>query len=244
MAYNFQQHLNVYEKTVELPSSGEEVKIKPITTNQMKKLLVYEDESDPIMGEVILDEILNFSLIDKDVKDLVLQDRYFLFIEIRKLTKGSTHTYSHNCPKCKSPNIQTIDLNNLKVKKPKDDVDPFVKILNGALTLNLEFPTRGKQIEGYAQIDSKLSQTEKQVEMIIANLAQSIISIESSSGIDENIPVKDKMKLVGDLPGSDYDILKEWFDVNDFGIDLIIETKCQYCKFTDTHSLPLNNFFQ
>ena len=244
MAYNFQQHLNVYEKIVELPSSGEEVKIKPITTNQIKKLLVYENESDPIMGEVILDEILNFSLIDKDVKDLILQDRYYLFVEIRKLTKGSSHTYTHNCPKCQSPNIQTIDLNKLDVKKASTAGENFVKVLNGALKLNLKFPTRGLQIEGYNQIDSKLSPTENQVEMILANLAQSIISIESSSGIDENIPVKDKMKFVGDLPGVDYDIIKKWFDENDFGIDLTIETKCQYCKFTDSHVLPLTNFFQ
>lgn len=244
MGYNFQKHLNVYEKTVELPSSGEEVKIKPITTNQMKKLLVYENESDPIMGEVILDEILNFSLIDRDVKDLILQDRYYLFVEIRKLTKGTSHTYSTDCPKCKSPNIQTIDLNKLIVNKPNKEADKFVTVLNGELKLNLEFPTRGLQIEGYNQIDPKLSPSEKQVEMILANLAQSIVSIESSTGIDENIPVKDKMKFVGDLPGIDYDTIKNWFDENDFGIDLVIETKCQYCKFTNKHTLPLTNFFQ
>jgi hypothetical protein len=92
VSYNFQKHLDVYEKIVDLPSSGEKIKIKPITTNQMKKLLVYENESDPIFGEKILDEILNFSVVNKDVKELVLQDRYFLFIEIRKLTKGSVHT--------------------------------------------------------------------------------------------------------------------------------------------------------
>jgi hypothetical protein len=52
------------------------------------------------------------------------------------------------------------------------------------------------------------------------------------------------MKFVGDLPGIDYDTIKNWFDENDFGIDLVIETKCQYCKFTNKHTLPLTNFFQ
>jgi hypothetical protein len=116
--------------------------------------------------------------------------------------------------------------------------------MGGALVLNLEFPTRKLQEEGYDVIDPSLSVSEKQVEMIIANLAQSIVSIESPSGIDENIPVKDKMMFVGDLPGVDYDTLKNWFDENDFGIDLVIRTKCQYCSNVDEHSLPLNNFFQ
>lgn len=244
MAFNFQQHLNVYEKIVELPSNGEQVKIKPITTNQMKKLLVYENENDPIFGEVILDEILGFSVIDKNVKELILQDRYYLFIEVRKLTKGSKHSYNHTCEKCKSPIINTLDLNNLKVQKPKKNINKEVDVLNGSLTLSLDFPTRAKQEEGYAQIDSKLSVSEKQVEMIIANLAQSIVSIKSPSGLDEDIPVKDKMDFVGNLPGVDYDILKTWFDKNDFGIDLTIKTKCPYCSTVNEHSLPMNNFFQ
>jgi hypothetical protein len=151
----------------------------------MKKTFVYENESDLLWVKVILDEILNFSLIDRDVIDLILQDRYYLFVEIRKLTKGTNHTYSTDCPKCKSPNIQTIYLNKLVVNKPNKETDKLVTVLNGELKLNLEFPTRGLQIEGYNQIDPKLSPSEKQVEMILANLAQSIVSIESSTGIEK-----------------------------------------------------------
>ena len=67
MSLNFSKYLNIYEKTVILPGSNQEVKIKPLNTNQIKKLLVYENETNPVVGEQILDDILKFCIIDSIV---------------------------------------------------------------------------------------------------------------------------------------------------------------------------------
>lgn len=240
----YSRYLNIYEKDIPLPSSKEIVKIKPLTTNQIKKLLVHENETDLIGGERILDDVLSLSVISEDkefLKNLFLQDRYYLFVEIRNLTKGSTHTYNFTCPSCNSQSIQTVDLKSLEIKDMKPIEGP-IEIVNGSLKLHMRYVTRGMQEEAYSTINSKLSNSEKQIEMALANMAQAIEFIETSNGKDEP-SIKDKMDLLGDLPSHEYERLKEWFMDHDFGINLNVLTKCPYCNFEETHSLPLNNFF-
>lgn len=246
MSFNYKKYLNIYEAEVELPSSKEIIKIKPLTTNHMKKLLVYENEKDASVGEKVLDEILSMSILDEnyDIDNMYLQDRYFLFIEIRKLTKGSIHTYTFTCPKCKNQSIQKIDLNNLEIHNLKDDIDYTIKVLNDQLTLNMKFPTRKDQKEAFSVIDKNLSDTEKQIEMILSNLAQCIKSIDTPDGKEENLSIKDKMEFVGDLPATDYDSIKEWFNENDFGIDLKIKVKCNDCEYESIENMEMTNFFQ
>ena len=86
---DFKKYLNVYEFETTLPGSGVTIKFKPITTGQMKKLLVYENETDPSMVEEAMDELINSSVSTEgfDVKDVWLQDRFFLLVEIRRKTK-------------------------------------------------------------------------------------------------------------------------------------------------------------
>lgn len=240
----YSSYLNIYEKDIPLPSSKEIVKIKPLTTNQIKKLLVHENETDLIGGEKILDDVLRLSVVSEDkefLKTLFLQDRYYLFVEIRNLTKGSQHTYSFTCPSCSGQSIQSIDLKSLEIKDMKA-ITETVDIVNGTLKLHMRYVTRGMQEEAYATIDPKLPNSEKQVEMALANMAQAIEFVETPDGKDEPT-IKEKMDLIGDIPSHEYERLKDWFMDHDFGINLNVVTKCPYCSFEEKHSLPLNNFF-
>lgn len=244
----YSNYLNIYEKDVTLPSSKEVVKIKPLTTNQIKKLLVHENEKDMIGGERILDDVLKLSIISENenlVNNLLLQDRYFLFVQIRMLTKGSEHTYTFTCPKCNGQSIQKIDLKNLKIKEPKVKTpeDDLIEIIGGTLKLHMRYVTRGLQEEAYNFIDPNLNNSQKQVEMALANMAQAIEKIETPEGIDTP-SIQEKVDLLGDLPSHEYEKIKDWFVENDFGLDLNIVTKCPYCSYKDEHFLPLTNFFQ
>jgi hypothetical protein len=69
---DFKKYLNVYEFETTLPGSGEVIKYKPITTGQLKKLLIYEDDDDPSIIEEALDDLITSSVISEgfDVTDL------------------------------------------------------------------------------------------------------------------------------------------------------------------------------
>ena len=63
---DFRKYLNVHEFEAILPGSGEKVKFKPLTTAQIKKLLVYGDDESPLILEQALDDIINSAVIDED----------------------------------------------------------------------------------------------------------------------------------------------------------------------------------
>jgi len=117
---NFKRYLNMYTFESELPSDGSIVKYKPITTGQIKKLLLYETSDDPSSIEEALDELINECVVfpeDFDVKSMYLQDRFFLLVEIRRATKGSNYTFQTKCPECDSQTSHTINLGELPLKK-------------------------------------------------------------------------------------------------------------------------------
>jgi Zn finger protein HypA/HybF involved in hydrogenase expression len=115
---NFKRYINVYEFETVLPGNGKTVKFKPITTGQIKKLLMYENAEDQAIIETALDEILEGCVIGEDFKvsDLYLQDRFFLLLEIRKVTKGNTYQFQTICPSCGSQSLQTVNLSEMPVK--------------------------------------------------------------------------------------------------------------------------------
>ena len=86
----FLQHVNVYDFTCELPGSKQTVQFKPVTTGQIKKLLSYENETNYVVQEQALDDLISSSVLSDgfDIGELFIYDRLFLLLEIRKKTKG------------------------------------------------------------------------------------------------------------------------------------------------------------
>lgn len=242
--YNYQKYLETYKYSTELPSNNQVIEFRPLTTNDMKKLLVYENQKDPLLGEDILDSIINEVVLVENfnVEDLYTQDRYFLFIELRKATKGSKFTFPYTCSGCKNQSIQSIDLNNLTVKK-MEMTSEEVELLDGNIKLQMGFSTRKEQKDAYKTINKKLRPTEKQVEMVLADISCSIKAIVTSEGIEEP-PIEAKMDFIGNLPASEYDKITKWYRDNDFGIDLNITIYCPDCGKEETTQVPLNNFLE
>jgi hypothetical protein len=117
---DFKMYLNMYQFDTRLPGSGKELKIKPITTGQLKRMLMYETVSDMGKIENALDVLITECVLDKDfnVNDLYLQDRFFLLAELRKITRGNMYTFTAFCdnPLCNSQYVHTIDLSKLPMK--------------------------------------------------------------------------------------------------------------------------------
>ncbi len=115
---NFKRYINVYEFETVLPGNGKTVKFKPISTGQIKKLLMYENAEDQAVIETALDEILAGCVLGEDFKtdNLYLQDRFYLLLEIRKATKGNTYQFQTVCPSCSSQSLQTVNLSEMPVK--------------------------------------------------------------------------------------------------------------------------------
>ena len=241
---NLDKYLSIYQNKCELPGIGGEVTFSPLTTNDVKKLLVYEDSEDPIIGEEILDNIIQSAVSsDIDVDSLYLQDRYFLFFEIRKATKGTKHSYQYQCPQCNNQSLQQIDLENIKSYSLDTDYSGEVKILNGNVTLTMDHILRKEQKEGFKNLKLKgLSPTAVQVELVLNSLAQGIKQIQTPEGV-EDLTFQEKVEFIEKLPSPEYDTINKWFEDNKFGLDLVNDVTCPHCGHERKSEVSLQNFF-
>jgi len=213
----FLDYLNIYEFETVLPGSGETVKFKPLTTGQLKKLLIYENETNIMVQEDALDELIGSCVISDD--------------------------FTYKCPKCESQILNSINLDDLKVTKIPEDIDNSLA-LTDHIGISLRHIKRKdfKTISKYIDIKDK---TELQInsEIQTALFAAGIEAIATQDGVEEDISLVNKMYLVDNVPTSAFELIKKWYEDNDFGLDMVISASCSNCGHKEITDVPMGNFF-
>ena len=242
----FYDHINVYEFNTTLPGSKQVVKFKPVNTGQLKKLLVYENETNLIIQEQALDDMILSSVLSEDfnIDELYLEDRFYLLVELRKKTKGEVLEFSLTCPKCKSQTLNRVDLDSLPVKPLDEEMNKVVDFGDG-MKVHLRRLKRKHQKEiNPSLISDKLTDLQKQAEVQILYHACAIDKVETEDGIDENLKITDKKYLIENVPTRYYDMIRDKIDEISFGLDLKYKVRCGKCNFNYETLVPVeNNFF-
>lgn len=181
MSDNFKRYLNMYEWETVLPGSGVKLKYKPITTGQIKRLLLYEDMDDVVAIENAMDNLVTECVVTEgfNIKDLFLQDRFFLTVEIRNVTKGNKYTFPSTCLECGSQTFQTVDLAKLPVKKLKLD-DITVKV-------PVQSPVTPKKKGKLTIVETNSPEVEKPKTVLEEKKPWNYIKINDNIGITVNL---------------------------------------------------------
>lgn len=239
----FKNYLNVYEFDYTLPGSGQKIKFKPFTTQQMKKLLIYEDETDVKVVSNVLDELIKSSVTTEnfDMDDIYIRDRFSLLVEMRKKTKGELYKFQFDCPKCNSQILQVVDLDKLDVKSM--DVETGTIQVADNVSVEIGHIKRKDEKEALENISGELTEKETEVEHNLNVLSSCIRSINTPDGKDEDLSFEDKKFIIYNSPQSVLDDIGEWFTENWFGIDFTFEMECKNCDFTSKESIPMNQLF-
>jgi len=239
----FKDFVNCYEFEAELPGSHEIVKFKPITTGQLKKLLIYENVTDPSIIEDALDDLISSSVVSEgfDIGKLELQDRFFLLIEIRKKTNGETYKFSHTCGVCKNQSLQNIHLDRLPFKPKNDDVERTIK-LNDDISVTLDYINRGDQKLAYSHIKKDLNEPQFQAEMALVTHACGVKEITTPNGVENNLSIEDKLYILENVSTDMYEKIRNWYDINNYGTTFKVDIICT-CGHKAEINVPLDNFF-
>jgi hypothetical protein len=242
----FFDRVNVYEFTCKLPGLNQEVKFKPVNTGQLKKLLTYENETNLIIQEQALDDLIISSVLSEDfnIDELYLEDRFFLLVELRKKTKGEVLEFTLTCPQCKSQTLNRVDLTKLKVKPLDPGVDKVVELMND-IKVHLRRVKRKHQKEITPKhIPNNLSNTQQQAEIQILSHACAIEKVETPEGMDENLNLASRKYLIENIPTGEYDKIREGIERLSFGVDLTYTMGCNACQYKYTVEVPVEqNFF-
>lgn len=245
---DLKKYLNVYKFEFKLPGTGDIIKYKPITIGQMKNLLSYNNKQR-YMIENALDNLISTSVEneDFDIKELYLNDRIALLVELRKATKGSKYSFVQKCPDCESQIMVELNLNDLKIDKLKENIDKNIVFSNN-INVEVDHIKRKNQIEvtNFVYKDRKnITEEEKDIDIAILTLASSINKITLPDGniIDEPT-IEEKEMLINSLDEKDYQLFLKWFDNNKFGFDFKYKIKCNRCNnYEEEINIPIEDFF-
>ena len=247
MSSNFKKYLNKYEFKTVLPGSGKEITFRPITTGQMKALLVHEKEDDVGAVEEVIDKMMSECVIKPknfDIDELYINDRFFFLIELRKHTRGTTYEFEHKCPKCKSQSLQVVDLKKLKVNKLPKNLNNVVKI-DEDISVELDFPRRRDQKLAYdilREAPGNISEMQKTAELGTLISALTIKAIITPDGADKDVSLEDKIFFVENISTQMYEKIAD-FSSKHFGVDFKAKIKCKSCKDSKVVNIPPENFF-
>jgi len=242
----FYDYISVYDFTCELPGSKETVQFKPVTTGQIKKLLTYENETNYVVQEQALDDLISSSVLSDgfDINEQYIYDRLYLLIEIRKKTKGEVLEFQVNCPKCNSQSINRINLDELEIKKLENTENTVVDL--GQIKVHLKHLKRKHQKQDIKanMFHKNMKETQQQYMFQVAFHACAIDKIETPKGIDENIPFEDKVYFIEQIPMGQMELIKDGLDKMSFGWKLEQNINCKHCNFEHNQDIPIQqNFF-
>ncbi len=237
--------VDTYEFPCELPGSGQKLMIRPITTGQMKKMLAYENETDPYVVEQALDGLIMGCVASDgfNVGDLFLQDRFYLLLEIRKVSKGNNYSFNFKCPKCGVDNLFSTSLDELEVTK-KNSTSSIIPV-NDKLQFEINFPTRADQKDAIKRVSKLkgLSPSQKAAEVVTYTMSNAVKNVHTLDGVFDNIPFEDKVYILDNVKSDIFDEFKDWLVDNDFGVKFELDVSCVECDYSDKMEIPLENFF-
>jgi hypothetical protein len=89
-----------------------------------------------------------------------------------------------------------------------------------------------------------LTDTQKAYVFQVAFHACAIDKIETPSGIDENIDMKDRMYFIENIPMNGMELIKDEVDKMEFGWNLQQKIQCPHCGYEQVEDIPIQqNFF-
>ena len=243
----FFEYVNIYDFKCDLPGSKESVQFKPVTTGQIKKLLTYENETNYVVQEQALDDLISSSVLSEgfDVQEMYIYDRLFLLLEIRKKTKGEVLEFKLECDKCNSQSLNRINLDELGIKEP-ENLDNIIVELSNNIKVHLRHMKRKHQKQEMLPRFFPKNATDKQLGYMFQVLfhACAIEKIETPKGIDDELSLKDRIYFVEQIPMNEMEKIQEAVDGMGFGWKLEYDYVCQHCGYKTKEIIPIQqNFF-
>ncbi len=246
---NLVNYVNQYTFPFTIPSTGQKITFKPITTGQMKTVLVYEDENATTV-EKILDELIIGCVINEDfnLDEITLQDRFALLIQIRKKSKGTVYSFESKCIECKVQGPKGVELDKLESIPFNGDVEKTV-ILSDSMTIELDFILRRHQRMASEIVDKIKGLNNSQIMAQVSSYtyAYAIKKFITPDGEftaeSGEVNVANVVEMLDALDEQVYQKINDWFTDNDYGVVFKTEYMCTHCGHKEVIDIPVAYFF-
>ena len=159
----------VPEYTLILPSTGKELKYRPFLVKEEKILLIaMESEEEKDIINAIKNIINNCVFSELNVDNMPMFDLEYIFLQLRGKSKGEKIDLKYECPKCNKNIPVSINIDDIKVIKNKDN---NLKIkFNDNLGVKMKYPSLQLQNDLSSMKEEKSGETETIFRSIVKSI--------------------------------------------------------------------------
>lgn len=226
--------------SVKLPISGLTTRYRPYTVKEQKLLAMAKEANDK---NSIIDAILQICqncVLDKiDVPELPLNDVEYLFYMLRARSESEIVELRYKCENIINEegdscnNIMDCEFNLLNdLEVIKSDVSDIIKVTD-SVGLKLKY----EKLE-HDTVGNRLITPEETLEIIAKNV--DYIYDENSAYSSKDVPMKEIIEWVGNLPPEKYTDIEEFFN-NQPAIIKKLNITCKKCGFE--HTIVVKDIF-
>ena len=193
--------------TLELPSTGEEIKYRPFLVKEQKTLLILqesEDKRDIING---LQKIVTDCTFDKlNMSKMPIFDFEYLFLKIRCKSVGETAELNLTCPDDNVTTVPvTINLDEIDVQVTEEHTDTI------KITDNINMVLRWPTIHDVGDVEVT---TDNLVDNVLALLKKCITQINEGDTIHNRTDMSSEEldEFIDSLPSDTFEDVGKYFE--------------------------------
>lgn len=223
----------VEQKTIKLPSAGrfggvEEVTIRNLTGADEK--LIYSG-----VTENSIDKLLKRCIVEPAnivVADLCEQDKYYILLQIRILTFGSTYSFTTKCPECGTKVKVDMDLDDLEVFFADEELEKLMTVeLSSGEKVEFKVLT-SKDINEVNNMVSRLKAGNDRGTQLFLRLASVIKAVDG-----KEMSLIEKQKWLEEMSSRETNALWKAFSQIKLGVNMNTYMQCPVCG--ETSEVPV-----
>jgi hypothetical protein len=239
-----------------IPSTGEDIFMRPFTTKEQKGILKAIEKEDQVLINEAFDQLIINCVLTKgfNIDELLTKDRDAILIELRKESVKNDFSFQWKCSECDNVNKETMDLDKLKFKKlkSKSSLEKVIELTGrNGLKLSLKLPTRKFEKMLYSEVSKNGKDEISAIDILNTTLAVSISKLivpPSDSEVAEHeieIDFKQRLSLLDEMDIDDKTKIESFLQgIDSYGYDMKIgKKKCKNCNHPTDIQLDWSDFF-
>ncbi|MFN4975945.1 MAG: hypothetical protein ACK5GV_11925 [Bacteroidota bacterium] len=228
--------IDVITYTTTIPSTKEEIKIRPFSVKEQKILLTAVAGQDPLEMSNSVRQVINNCIVtsETDVDKLEVFDLEYLMLQLRIISVGETTKVAFSgiedsaCDECKKVKEIEINLKDVKVDF-EHVVDRKIKITDSVGAF-LKYPDH-KALAAYSKHSSEPNAELK----LLWSCVESVYD-ENSVTSTKDVTVEEGIAFLEALTTQQFKMLEKFLETMP-QVSHKLELRCSACGFTQNHIL-------
>lgn len=223
--------LETTKHTIEIPSTKENVDIRPFLVKEEKILIQAQQSNDDKQILKAIKDIIRVCSFEKiKPNDLTIYDLEYVFLQLRAISVGESVEFNIKCQECDKNNTVSLDLKDVKIQLPETKMDNKID-----LTDEVGIILRPIRVKDLDKVENDVT------ESIIASI-ESIYDAENVYPTDE-ANRKELVQFVDSLNHTHLESIQKYIE-NQPKLEHTLKYTCVFCGHENEHTISgLSDFF-